>query len=833
MRPLSTDGGMKFAMALPPRTRAALPVLAFLSILLAASACMLGCGGGGASSAALPPPPPPPPASIAVTIAPSSASVVLGNMQAFNATVTNATDTSVTWSVSSGAGGSTSAGTISATGVYTAPADLPASVSAQITATSVADATKSATATVTITSDLAVALTPGAAGVLLGAAQSFRATVSSSGRPDTAVRWSISGAACPSACGTLDASGNFTAPPILPAATTVTVTAQSLADPSKQASSTVTILSDIAVLLNPGAAGVELGAALAFRASINSSGQPNPSVRWSLAGAACPATCGTLDTNGNYTAPQILPTPATVTITAQSVADPSKQTFATVTITSNFSLQLSAPAGVGSGGSTTIVATLTPVASSNPSTTLAWSLSGNGCSGASCGVLVVVTTQALGGGAMATSATYTAPATPPSPNIVTITVTPQADPSKKAQAVVTIQAGVGVSLSPATATLAALHRVTLAAQVFGSANNAVTWTVNGMANGNGTVGQICVVASSPCQPLMSGSNLQVDFQAPGAIPTPNPVTVQAASVADTTRSATAQITVINRVLVTVLPSTVTLPPLAVQAFAATVLGTGNQTVVWQVQGTACSAGAPCGTIDASGTYTAPGAAPSPDAVQIVAISADDSLQSGTANVTIATGANILALHPASVYAGAANGFTLRVDGSNFVGSSPGTGSVLLIGGTARTTTCASVTECTAPVTPADVVSVGSVAVQIRDPDATTSNSVSLIVAAQNSSDEVISLSSVAPAATAKDIVVVEPTTAGVSVPGNDLDLNVAALGLFSTANNSCSLAGNPVPLLRPASGVVTADIWLPSARALFIQNTNLDKTAASGALEVQ
>src|SRR6266852_3933315 len=335
MRPLSTDGGMKFAMALPPWTRVPMPVLAFLSILLAASACMLGCGGGGVSSAALPPPPPPPPASITVTITPSSAPVVLGNTQTFSATVTNATDTSVTWNVSSIASGNATAGTISATGVYTAPADLPASVTAQITATSVADATKSATATVTITSDLAIVLTPGAAGV-------------------------------------------------------------------------------------------DLGATLAFRASINSSGQPNPSVRWSLAGAACPAACGTLDANGNYTAPQILPTPATVTITAQSVADPSKQTSATVTITSNFSLQLSAPVSVGSGGSATIVATLTPVAGSNPSTTLAWSLSGNGCSGASCGVLVVVTTQALGGGAMLTSATYTAPVNPPSPNTITITVKPQA-----------------------------------------------------------------------------------------------------------------------------------------------------------------------------------------------------------------------------------------------------------------------------------------------------------------------------------------------------------------------------------------------------------------------
>src|SRR5262249_61340824 len=111
----------------------------------------------------------------------------------------------------------------------------------------------------------------------------------------------------------------------------------------------------------------------------------------------------------------------------------------------------------------------------------------------------------------------------------------------------------------------------------------------------------------------------------------------------------------------------------------------------------------------------------------------------------------------------------------------------------------------------------------------------------------------------------------------DFDLNVPALGLFSTANNSCTRGGNPIPLPRPATGTATADICLFSqsgfdtsmtyavsgpgdvaviskqpaglgiihitlqvpatavagARTLFIQNTNLDKTSASGALEIQ
>jgi hypothetical protein len=725
-------------------------------------------------------------------------------------------------------------------------------------------------------SSVSVSVTPATASLLLGSAQTFTATVT--GATNTTVTWSVNGIAGGSAAtGNITSAGGYTAPQNLPALTTVTVTAQSVGDPTKQASASITVVSDITVSLTPSSTGVELGATQPFHAAIASSGQPNPAIRWSISGLSCPAACGALDTNGNYTAPQILPTASNVTLTAQSVADPAKQASAAVTITSNFSLQLSAPASVASGGSGVIAATLTPVTGSNPATQLSWTLSGAGCSGAACGVLAVVTTQALGGGAMSASATYTAPVTPPSPNTVTITVTPQADPSKTAQVSVIIQPGVGVTLSPSTYTLAGNHRVTLTAQVFGSANSAVTWTVNGLTNGTGNVGQICVVASNPCQPLSAGNNLQVDYQAPGTIPTPNPVTVRATSVADATRSATSQITLINHAVVSVLPSTATLAPLAVQQFSATVLGANNQAVVWQIQGTACALAGPCGAIDANGIYTAPGSAPSPNTFTIVAISSDDPLQSGSANVTIATGANILALHPASVYAGAANGFTLRVDGSNFAASAPSPGSVLLIAGSPRTTTCNSVTECTAPVTAADVSTPGNLSVQIRNPDNTTSNSVSLTVVAPNASDEIISLTAAAPSAVAIDIIVVDPTTAGVSLPNADVDLNVAALGVFSTANNSCSLAGNPVPLQRPVTGAAAADICLfsasgldtgmaytitgpgdviviakqpaglgiihltlqisaaaiPGARTLFIQNTNLDKTAATGALEVQ
>jgi len=369
----------------------------------------------------------------------------------------------------------------------------------------------------------------------------------------------------------------------------------------------------------------------------------------------------------------------------------------------------------------------------------------------------------------------------------------------------------------------------------------------------------------------------VDYIAPGAIPSSNPVSVQVAIAGNPAIYSSAQITVINHILVSVFPNSVTLPPLGVQGFTASVLGTGNQAVVWQVQGSGCASSGACGSVTPSGTFTAPATPPTPNTIQIVALSQDDSTQSGAANVTISFGSNILSLHPASVYAGGANGFTLTVDGSGFVLSNPGPGSILLIAGIARVTTCSSVNSCSTPVNNTDVVQPGNVSVQMQSPSGALSNIVSLVVAAPGSTDDVISLTSSSPSIAGKNITVVEPTTAGVDNSSVSFDLNVAALGAFNTSTNACNLGGNPIPLTRPASGTIAADICLfsqsgfdtsmnytvsgpgdvavisrqpaglgiihltiqipstalPGARTLFVQNANLDKTAASGVLEIQ
>jgi hypothetical protein len=89
------------------------------------------------------PAPVPPPAIVAVSVTPTSASVDTGATAQFTASVTGTSDVGVTWSVQEGAAG----GTVSATGLYTAPGTAG---TYHAVATSQADPSKTATATVTV-----------------------------------------------------------------------------------------------------------------------------------------------------------------------------------------------------------------------------------------------------------------------------------------------------------------------------------------------------------------------------------------------------------------------------------------------------------------------------------------------------------------------------------------------------------------------------------------------------------------------------------------------------------------------------------------------------------
>jgi sugar lactone lactonase YvrE len=213
-------------------TLATLVSLAFLS----------GCGGGGSA--------PPPPQVIAVSVSPTSQGVLLGATQQFTGTVTGTTNTSVNWSVNGVAGGNATVGTISSSGSYTAPKDLPNPAKVTITGTSQADTSKHADASVTVTSDIAVTVAASPAGtqaVPTGSTLQFTASISSAGNPDNSVKWAVNGIPNGNGTvGTIDAAGLYAAPPTVPTPFTVTIAAASVADSSKSASSAVIVAGTIA-----------------------------------------------------------------------------------------------------------------------------------------------------------------------------------------------------------------------------------------------------------------------------------------------------------------------------------------------------------------------------------------------------------------------------------------------------------------------------------------------------------------------------------------------------------------------------------------------------------
>jgi hypothetical protein len=81
---------------------------------------------------------------ISITLSPSSASLRPGQFQQFSATLTNAVNSAVTWSISP------ALGTITASGLYTAPPPSGSAQTVTLIATSAEDPSKSTTATISI-----------------------------------------------------------------------------------------------------------------------------------------------------------------------------------------------------------------------------------------------------------------------------------------------------------------------------------------------------------------------------------------------------------------------------------------------------------------------------------------------------------------------------------------------------------------------------------------------------------------------------------------------------------------------------------------------------------
>jgi len=255
---------------------------------------------------------------VSVAISPTTVSLGGGGTQQFTATVTNGGGTGVTWSL-------TGLGTVSTSGLYTAPATVSATSTATVTATSTKDATKSAAATVALNppAAISVAVSPTSASLGGGGTQQFTATVT--GTSNTAVTWSLTGA------GILSTSGLYTAPATISSISTATVKATSVADTTKSTSAIIT-LNPVSVSVSPSTASVATAATQQFTATVSNTS--NTAVTWQVnTVVGGNATVGTISTAGLYTAPAAVPSPATVTVQTVSQADNTKSGTAIVTVT--------------------------------------------------------------------------------------------------------------------------------------------------------------------------------------------------------------------------------------------------------------------------------------------------------------------------------------------------------------------------------------------------------------------------------------------------------------------------------------------------------------------
>ncbi len=185
---------------------------------------------------------------------------------------------------------------------------------------------------------------------------------------------------------------------------------------------------------------------------------------------------------------------------------------------------------------------------------------------------------------------------------------------------------VTVAVSPTSASIEVGSTQTFTPTVANTLNTVVTWQVNGVTGGNTTVGTITAGGV---------------YTAPTAVPSPATVTVIAVSAADTTKSASAQVTVTPMITVSVGPANPSVAVSGSQMFMATVANTSNMAVTWQVNSVA-GGNSTVGTISSTGMYTAPSSVPSPATVTITAISAADTARSGTAQVTVTPAASAAA-----------------------------------------------------------------------------------------------------------------------------------------------------------------------------------------------
>lgn len=556
------------------------------SALLAIGSTIVGCGSINFSSGST---------HVSISVSPVSTTAQLGGSQQFTATVADTPNTAVTWQVNGVTAGNATSGTISATGLYAAPSAMPSSPTVTIAAVAEADTTKAANATVTLTAPASIVVTalPASANVQAEiGTQSFTATLANDSQ-NRGVTWSLSGAGCSGlTCGMLSngtaTSVTYAAPANAPSPSAVSLTATSVADPTKTGIAAITVTPAISVSVAPSSANVTVGKQQQFTATVSNDAQ-NKGVTWQVSGVAGGnATYGTISSTGLYTAPTFVPSPALVAVDAISFSDPAKNATAAVTV-----------AAAATAPTVTLTASPTTITPGGNST-LTWSST----NATSC--------TASGGwtGTEATSGTFTV--SPASTTAYTLTCTGAGGSSSPASATVTVSAA-----SVPTVTLAASPITIIwgdSSNLSWSSTNATSCAASGGWTGTDATSGIFTVDPT------STTTYTLTCTGTGGSSTPASATVTVSAAASTPVTGITIPFTASTVVGSTTPLTATVLP-----FNAT-----NQGVSWQSGSTAVA------TISSSGVVTGV----STGTAQITAKSSDGSnITSNACTVTVTTPAS--------------------------------------------------------------------------------------------------------------------------------------------------------------------------------------------------
>lgn len=471
--------------------------------------------------------------SIAVT--PSPVTLPGLTTQQFAAKTNDGSKPTLQWTVNGIAGGNPAIGTISTTGFYTAPEFPPSKNNIKVTATDTVDSSKTGSSAVTLDNPIPILTTVAPLTIPVGP---FVLTLTGEhfARGATAFLGTTALTTTVISSTQLTATGTATNAEV----GTVNITVQNPA-PGSNASKAISAQvkgSLINVAVTPATGILRAGAQQVFAATVT--GTTNSAVTWSVNGVAGGNdTVGTIVGNGNYLAPNILPDPSTVTVTATSVADTSASGNASITL----------------GNPVPTLSSVTPnlIVIGKFNITLAGS-------GFMQGSVVNFGSQQLTTTFVSpTELTASGTATIAQVGTVNVSVSnpnPVSATSASIPVQVVASTDIVVTLTPKNVTIGAGNTTQFQATVTGTTDIQLTWAANNVPYGNSTVGTV------------DGNG---NYTAPVNIVGLGSVTVTATSVVDTTKSGSATVTLSNPVptLSAITPGTI-----GPGAFQLTLYGTG-------------------------------------------------------------------------------------------------------------------------------------------------------------------------------------------------------------------------------------------------------------------